>query len=404
MKRLAILLACALIIPGAALAQDVSTPPPTYKSPNGGILPTTGVATVGRDTGSGLPCWVGLTSTCGPSGGGPVTAVAGAYATGFSVDIGTKGDPACATDNGSCGLIALFARNNQRITSLITAMGSPFQAGGSIGNTSFGISGTLPAFASTPTVNAVQSGAYIVQPTDAVAATGSPATISTSGSVNIAIPAGTQKLTEQFSGTFTGLTIQYSGSMDGGTTLTVLYAKLVGPGSTQSAALSLISGGSVEVNVGGFTSVTRTVTISTGSAVARGNFTKDPLNNVVSVGNSVGTLNTPSSSATYAIVPTVTSAVASSLVLASGSHNGYRYAITTGASAGYFMVIDATSAPADGAVTPKICRAVAANTSLEIDHTQIPDRFSTGITEVFSTTGCYTKTASATAALEGQFQ
>lgn len=168
MKRLAILLACAVIIPGAALAQDVSTPPPTYKSPNGGILPTTGVATVGRDTGSGLPCWVGITSTCGPSGsgggGGAVTAVAGAYATGFSVDIGTKGDAACATDNGSCGLIALFARNNQRITSLITALGSPFQAGGSIGNTSFGISGTLPAFASTPTVNAAQSGTYTVQP------------------------------------------------------------------------------------------------------------------------------------------------------------------------------------------------------------------------------------------------
>ena len=34
-----------------------------------------------------------------------------------------------------------------------TTLGNPFQAGGSIGNTSFGISGTLPAFASTPTFN-----------------------------------------------------------------------------------------------------------------------------------------------------------------------------------------------------------------------------------------------------------
>ncbi len=32
-------------------------------------------------------------------------------------------------------------------------MGSPFQAGGSIANTAFGISGTLPAFATTPTFN-----------------------------------------------------------------------------------------------------------------------------------------------------------------------------------------------------------------------------------------------------------
>lgn len=34
-----------------------------------------------------------------------------------------------------------------------TTLGSPFQAGGSIGNSSFGISGTLPAYASTPTFN-----------------------------------------------------------------------------------------------------------------------------------------------------------------------------------------------------------------------------------------------------------
>ena len=40
-----------------------------------------------------------------------------------------------------------------RLATLNTTLGTPFQAGGSIGNTSFGISGTLPAFAATPTVN-----------------------------------------------------------------------------------------------------------------------------------------------------------------------------------------------------------------------------------------------------------
>jgi hypothetical protein len=34
-----------------------------------------------------------------------------------------------------------------------TALGTPFQSGGSIGNTAFGISGSLPAFAATPTFN-----------------------------------------------------------------------------------------------------------------------------------------------------------------------------------------------------------------------------------------------------------
>lgn len=36
---------------------------------------------------------------------------------------------------------------------LNSTLGSPFQAGGSIGNTAFGISGTLPAYAATPTFN-----------------------------------------------------------------------------------------------------------------------------------------------------------------------------------------------------------------------------------------------------------
>lgn len=51
---------------------------------------------------------------------------------------------------------ATEAKQDTQITSLgtiNTTLGSPFQAGASIGNTSFGISGTLPAFASTPTVD-----------------------------------------------------------------------------------------------------------------------------------------------------------------------------------------------------------------------------------------------------------
>lgn len=68
-------------------------------------------------------------------------------------DLGPPGATVCATDTGSCSLNALLQRNNARSTSIITALGSPFQAGGSIGNTAFGISGTLPAYAATPTFN-----------------------------------------------------------------------------------------------------------------------------------------------------------------------------------------------------------------------------------------------------------
>src|SRR6202000_3377690 len=52
-------------------------------------------------------------------------------------DFGAPGATACTTDTASCNLNQQMQRNNQRLSSLITALGSPFQAGGSIGNTSF---------------------------------------------------------------------------------------------------------------------------------------------------------------------------------------------------------------------------------------------------------------------------
>lgn len=85
------------------------------------------------------------------SGGNLATAATGIGT--INTNIGSPGATVCATDTGSCNLNALLQRNNSRISSMITALGSPFQAGGSIGNTAFGISGTLPAFAATPTFN-----------------------------------------------------------------------------------------------------------------------------------------------------------------------------------------------------------------------------------------------------------
>jgi hypothetical protein len=78
-------------------------------------------------------------------------------------------------------------------------------------------------------------------------------------------------------------------------------------------------------------------------------------------------------------------------------------AITTGASAGYWMIFDSASIPSDGAVVPAKCYQIAANSSVGIGpNLNIP--FFTGITFVFSTTGCATKTISATAWFMGQTQ
>ena len=54
-----------------------------------------------------------------------------------NTDIGPPGATACATDTGSCSINALAQRLAQRLTTINTTLNSPFQAGGSIGNTSF---------------------------------------------------------------------------------------------------------------------------------------------------------------------------------------------------------------------------------------------------------------------------
>ena len=66
-----------------------------------------------------------------------------------NTQVGIVTETAPGTDTASSGLNGRLQRIAQRITSLITALGTPFQAGGSIGNTSFG---------------ATQSGTWTVQP------------------------------------------------------------------------------------------------------------------------------------------------------------------------------------------------------------------------------------------------
>lgn len=101
--------------------------------------------------------------------------------------------------------------------------------------------------------------------------------------------------------------------------------------------------------------------------------------------------------AAEAINPTVSTAAESSRVLCSTPcflRNGY---VTTGAVAGFLMTFNATSAPADGAVTPRECIAVPAGVTVGLDFGEQSEPYPTGLTVVFSSTGCFTKTASATA-------
>lgn len=100
----------------------------------------------------------------------------------------------------------------------------------------------------------------------------------------------------------------------------------------------------------------------------------------------------------WAAVGYVSTPVASSsLVAKTMGANLYDVNVVSGASAGYVLVLDAATVPADGAVLPALCLPVAANTGIDLNLRAEPMRMVNGIVVVFSTTGCFTKTASATA-------
>lgn len=78
---------------------------------------------------------------------------------------------------------------------------------------------------------------------------------------------------------------------------------------------------------------------------------------------------------------------------------------TTGATAGYLMIFNSATVPADGAVTPQNCIYIPATTSIALNWApQPPEWYSTGISAAFSTTGCFTKTLSATAFIHALVQ
>ena len=113
-------------------------------------VPVTGTITASNsangNTGSAAPAQA---TQIGGSDGTNLRAVKVSASGVVSVDGSANTQPISAA---SLPLPAGAATNSALVT-INTTLGSPFQTGDSIGNTAFGISGTLPAFASTPTFN-----------------------------------------------------------------------------------------------------------------------------------------------------------------------------------------------------------------------------------------------------------
>ena len=103
---------------------------------------------------------------------------------------------------------------------------------------------------------------------------------------------------------------------------------------------------------------------------------------------------TPSVTQSAAITPGVGGSGVSNLVLKGAPGNLYNAYVTTGNTAGWLMIFNATSAPADGSTTAgtaagnmQDCIPVASNSTASISFSPGPaEAFSTGITLVFSST------------------
>jgi len=94
------------------------------------------------------------------------------------------------------------------------------------------------------------------------------------------------------------------------------------------------------------------------------------------------------------------SAAEASHVLKSSAGTLYKVTVVV-PDTGYIMIFDAVADPADGAVTPAWCEDVAGSKTINFSPGL---SLTNGIVVAYSTTGCFTKTESATASFFGQVQ
>jgi hypothetical protein len=111
----------------------------------------------------------------------------------------------------------------------------------------------------------------------------------------------------------------------------------------------------------------------------------------------------PDTDSRVAVSSAQSASAVSSVVAKASAGNLYGITGTAAATALWFMVDNATSAPADGAVTPVRCVYAPANSTVNVAFNP-PVRFSTGITVVASSTGCFTQTLNTTGFISAQYQ
>ena len=113
-------------------------------------------------------------------------------------------------------------------------------------------------------------------------------------------------------------------------------------------------------------------------------------------------VSVPSGDSSAALTPNAANAVSSGLLLKGSAGNLHRLNCVSGGTAGYVMVLDLAALPgADGTVAPKFVMPINPNTGIS-ELFDPPLRFANGIALMFSSTGPYALTRSATAFLSGE--
>jgi len=129
---------------------------------------------------------------------------------------------------------------------------------------------------------------------------------------------------------------------------------------------------------------------------------------VISGTVTANTTVTPSSSSAIGITPVVSTITESTHVLKSTPGNVYSaYAVNHTATQGYLVLLNATVAPADGAILPLACAFLPPNGTASLNYAPGPPGvFSVGITAVTTSAAtCFTKTTGAiTAFISGLVQ
>lgn len=106
--------------------------------------------------------------------------------------------------------------------------------------------------------------------------------------------------------------------------------------------------------------------------------------------------------------PISSAALAANQVIITGAHQLLSFQVsadsTLSGAAWWIMVYNATTAPADGAITPAKCYALPSGATAFTGAFFAPVTFAIGIVIGVSTTGCFTKTASTHAFISGDYQ